>query len=84
MEQSKLTISIEIERGANLDVTLRDAIQSFLDEKETLSAICEKCGKDIYKISKTPEKTIEFSQKYHDGVFCYNCQQELRKEKGEG
>ena len=47
------------------------------------SAICEMCGKDIFKISKTPEKTIEYSQKFHDGVFCYYCQQKLRKKKEE-
>ena len=44
-------------------------------------ALCERCGRDIYSISKTPEKTIEYSRKFHDGLFCYNCQQILRKNK---
>jgi len=50
-------------------------------QRITPSAICERCEKDIYKISKTPEKTIDYSKRFHDGVFCYNCQQKLRKEK---
>jgi len=64
---------------ARIDNTVKTQGQ----QKITPSAICERCDKDIYKISKTPEKTIEYSQKYHNGIFCYNCQQKLRKEKGE-
>ena len=49
--------------------------------KQVPVVLCERCGRDIYSISKTPEKTIEYSRKFHDGVFCYNCQQILRENK---
>jgi len=49
--------------------------------RDVPSAICERCGRDIFKISKTPEKTITYSKKYHNGIFCYNCQQILKTEK---
>lgn len=50
------------------------------DESER-SVLCERCGKDIFKISTTPEKTLAYSNKYHGGNYCYRCQQILRKEK---
>ena len=60
----------------------RSSTQTSLPSEESKkSAICEKCGKDLYQISRTPEKTIQYSLKFHDGIFCYDCQQILKKER---
>lgn len=51
--------------------------------KSKNSVLCQRCKKDIFKISKTPKKTIQYSLKYHNGFYCYNCQQILKKERGD-
>jgi len=59
-------------------------VQSKIDENK-VESLCERCGKDIYVTSKkNPEKTLEWSEKQFPGhIYCYNCQQELKKEKEE-
>jgi uncharacterized protein with PIN domain len=44
---------------------------------------CQRCNKDIFQISKNPKKTIQYSLKFHGGFYCYNCQQILKKERGD-